>query len=85
MLRRLPPSGVAVAESFCDPPEAELYPEEAALVRNAVEKRCREFVTVRYCARRALAELGLPPGPVLPDRHGAPAGPRRWSAASPTD
>jgi len=25
-------------------------------------KRRNEFVTVRYCARQALGELGLPPG-----------------------
>ncbi|MFF1649541.1 4'-phosphopantetheinyl transferase [Streptomyces sp. NPDC051658] len=77
MLRRLLPDGVEVVESFCDPPEAKLYPEEAALVRNSVEKRRQEFTTVRYCARRALSRLGLPPGPVLPDLHGAP----RWPAA----
>lgn len=76
MLRTLLPEGVAVDEAFTDPPGAELYPEEAVLVRNAVEKRRREFTTVRYCARRALGALGLPPGPVLPDRHGAP----RWPA-----
>ncbi|MEV7612148.1 4'-phosphopantetheinyl transferase superfamily protein [Streptomyces sp. NPDC089799] len=75
MLKRILPSGVAVVESFGDPPEAVLYPEEALLVRNAVEKRRKEFTTVRYCARRALGQLGLPPGPVLPDRWGAPCWP----------
>ncbi|MFE7778362.1 4'-phosphopantetheinyl transferase [Streptomyces sp. NPDC057445] len=75
MLSRLLPGGVVV-ECFGDPPEAELYPEEAALVRNAVEKRRKEFTTVRYCARQALRRLGLPAGPVLPDLHGAP----RWPA-----
>ncbi|MGW7369912.1 4'-phosphopantetheinyl transferase family protein [Streptomyces sp. NPDC054841] len=77
MLRRLLPSGVAVVESFWDPPDVELYPEEAALIRKSVEKRRKEFTTVRYCARRALTELGQSPGPVLPDRHGAPL----WPAA----
>jgi len=76
MLKRILPSSVAVVESFGDPPEAELYPEEAALVRNAVDKRRKEFTTVRHCARRALDRLGLPPASVLPDRHGAP----RWPA-----
>jgi 4'-phosphopantetheinyl transferase EntD len=76
MLRRLLPAGVAVVESFGDPPAAELYPEEAALVRHAVDKRRAEFTTVRHCARRAMSRLGLPPGPILPDRHGAP----RWPA-----
>ncbi|MGW0854024.1 4'-phosphopantetheinyl transferase family protein [Streptomyces sp. NPDC002690] len=76
MLRAVLPTAVAVEETFTDPPEAELYPEEAALVRHAVDKRRKEFTTVRYCARRALGTLGLPPGPVLPDRYGAP----RWPA-----
>lgn len=76
MLRALLPGGVAVEETFTDPPGAELYPEEAVLVRDAVEKRRAEFTTVRYCARRALSTLGLPPAPVVPDRHGAP----RWPA-----
>ncbi|MFD6422619.1 4'-phosphopantetheinyl transferase [Streptomyces sp. NPDC060198] len=76
MLRAVLPDTVAVEEAFTDPPEAELYPEEAALVRDAVDKRRREFTTVRHCARRALGTLGLPPGPVLPDRYGAP----RWPA-----
>lgn len=77
MLSLLLPEGVAVAESRTDPPEAELYPEEADLVRRSVQKRQQEFTTVRHCARQALGVLGLPPGPVLPDRHGAP----RWPPA----
>jgi 4'-phosphopantetheinyl transferase EntD len=76
LLSRLLPGGVTVVEAFDDPPEAELYPEEASLVRNAVEKRRKEFTTVRHCARRAMRELGLRPGPILPDRYGAP----RWPA-----
>ncbi|MFE9560513.1 4'-phosphopantetheinyl transferase [Streptomyces sp. NPDC006487] len=75
MLSRLLPGGVAVVECRSDPPQAELYPQEAALVRNAVEKRRKEFTTVRHCARRALSRLGLPHAPVLPDRHGAPCWP----------
>ncbi len=74
MLESLLPAGVVVAEAFDDPSGLELYPQEAALIANAVESRRREFTTVRHCARRALAELGLPAGPVLPGPHGAP----RW-------
>ncbi|MEU3776658.1 4'-phosphopantetheinyl transferase superfamily protein [Streptomyces sp. NPDC032472] len=77
MLSRLLPAAVAVVACRWDPPEAQLYPEEAAVVRHAVDKRRREFTTVRHCARRALGRLGLPHGPVLPDRHGAP----RWPSA----
>ncbi len=71
----LPPPVVAV-EAFEDPPDPMLYPEEEALLRRAVDKRRREFATVRACARVALAQLGLPPGPILPGPRGAP----RWPA-----
>jgi 4'-phosphopantetheinyl transferase EntD len=69
----LPPSVVAV-EAFADPPEAVLFAEEEAVISRSVEKRRREFTTVRVCARAALATLGLPPGPILPGVRGAP----RW-------
>ena len=36
-----------------------LYPEEEAIVRQAVKKRKREFSTGRACARRALTRLGF--------------------------
>ncbi|MFF8845294.1 4'-phosphopantetheinyl transferase [Streptomyces sp. NPDC015127] len=77
MIERILPPGVAVSEAFDDPPDTALFPEEALLVRNAVDQRRREFATVRMCARRALAALGVPPVPVLPGRHGAP----RWPDA----
>ena len=52
-----------------------LYPEEAAVVRNAVLERRQEFTAVRACARLALAGLGLPPAPVLPGPRGEPLWP----------
>jgi 4'-phosphopantetheinyl transferase EntD len=63
----LPPAVAVVATT--GERSAELYPEEQAAVGNAVEKRRREFVTARACAREALALLGLPAQPI-------PAGPR---------
>jgi 4'-phosphopantetheinyl transferase EntD len=69
----LPPSVVAV-EAFTDPPDTALFPEEEAVVARAVAKRRQEFATVRACARAALAQLGLPPAPILPGPRGAP----RW-------
>ncbi|MFE0699798.1 4'-phosphopantetheinyl transferase [Streptomyces sp. NPDC058872] len=66
---------VVVIELFADPPGIHLYPEEAERVKRAVDKRRREFATVRLCARRALARLGVPPGPILPGPGGAPAWP----------
>ncbi|MEV4756913.1 4'-phosphopantetheinyl transferase superfamily protein [Micromonospora sp. NPDC049559] len=71
----LPPVVVAV-EAFDDPPGVPLFPEEEAVIRQAVEKRRREFTTARHCARTALARLGLPPAPIVPGQRGAP----RWPA-----
>lgn len=60
MLEGLFPEDVATA--WGDPVEASepLFPEEEALVARAVPKRQREFQKGRECARRALAELGVP-------------------------
>ncbi|MFD5320608.1 4'-phosphopantetheinyl transferase [Streptomyces sp. NPDC127098] len=67
---------VEVVESFGDPAEQpELFPEESAHVANAVDKRRREFATVRHCARTALAALGGPRVPLLPGERGAPGWP----------
>ncbi|GAA0273208.1 4'-phosphopantetheinyl transferase superfamily protein [Streptomyces polychromogenes] len=74
MIEELLPAAVATRESFGHLPESELYAEERELVAASVEQRRREFTTVRGCARRALAALGVPPAPILPDRRGAP----RW-------
>ncbi|MEV6161957.1 4'-phosphopantetheinyl transferase superfamily protein [Streptomyces sp. NPDC052052] len=75
MIEKILPSRMAVAESLADPPEAVLLPGEEELIRNAVEIRRREFTTARWCARRAFAELGLPPAPVLKGERGAPMWP----------
>ncbi|MEU5957801.1 4'-phosphopantetheinyl transferase superfamily protein [Streptomyces sp. NPDC047525] len=77
MIEELLPSGVVAVEAFHDLPDFPLYPEEIEVVRRAKESRRREFATVRWCARRALARLGRPPTPVLPDAHGAPKWPDR--------
>lgn len=66
LLTGLLPQEVMVVELFADPPAIELYPEEAAVVAKAVEKRRREFATVRICARAALAQLGVAPCAILP-------------------
>lgn len=75
MIEQILPSGVAVAESFTDPAGLTLFPEEQALIAASVEKRRREFTTVRHCARRALGELGLAPVPILSGARGAPVWP----------
>ncbi|MFK3984760.1 4'-phosphopantetheinyl transferase [Micromonospora sp. NPDC050397] len=70
MIERLLTSRVVAVEAFDDNLPAPLFPEEEALVANAVGKRRREFATARRCAREALAGLGLPPVAV-------PSGPKR--------
>lgn len=74
MIEVILPACVAAAEAFGDHPEAELTPAERAVIGRAVPSRRREFATVRRCARLALAELGLPPAPILP----GPAREPRW-------
>ncbi|WP_329377733.1 4'-phosphopantetheinyl transferase superfamily protein [Streptomyces sp. NBC_01351] len=74
MLTKLLPSNVATAEATTDPDpdELRLFPEEEALIRNAVPKRRLEFGTVRMCARRAMGTLGVEPSAVMPGRRGVP-------------
>lgn len=65
MLSELFPEDVAAA--WGDPllPSKPLFPEEAALVASAVEKRKKEFAKGRECARSALATLGFFDVPLL--------------------
>jgi 4'-phosphopantetheinyl transferase EntD len=72
--RILPPSVAVVAES--GDREAELFPEEEEALGNAVEKRRREFVTARACAREALSQLGLPAQPIPTGTRGEPLWPQ---------
>ncbi|MGW3493434.1 4'-phosphopantetheinyl transferase family protein [Streptomyces sp. NPDC001020] len=77
MIEELLPKSVVVVEALGDEAlgdSSPLFPEEAAVVAQAVEKRRREFTGVRACARHAMEKLGVPPQPVLPGRRGAP----RW-------
>jgi len=76
----LPADAVSVElfEDLLDPeryPEARLFPEEEAVIAQAVEKRRREFTSVRVCARRAMAGLGFGPLPLIPGERGAPGWP----------
>lgn len=75
MLERLLPAAVAVSETHDDSADALLYPEEEAIVANAVEVRRREFTTGRACARAALAELGIGARPIPCGPRGAPQWP----------
>ncbi|GGZ64356.1 4'-phosphopantetheinyl transferase [Streptomyces inusitatus] len=75
MIEVLLPEGAVASEAFGPDGSGTLYPEEAALIARAVEIRREEFTTVRACARRAMAALGLPPVPVLPGTRNAPQWP----------
>ena len=77
MIEELLPDSVVTVETHGDEglQDAPLYPEEEARVARAVPKRRREFAAVRACARRAMEKLGVPPQPILPGAHGAPAWP----------
>lgn len=69
----LPPSVVTFhTDSDLD---EELFPEEVEALGDPVEKRRREFVTGRACARRALERLGVEPGPIPSGPKGEPVWP----------
>ena len=75
MIEQLLPASVVAVEARQDDPDAELFPEEEALVGRAVEKRRREFMTARKCARAALGGLGLPASSILTGDRGEPLWP----------
>lgn len=74
MLERILSPSVAVASSRGAIAASELFPEEEAQVARAVEKRRLEFADGRTCARRALAQIGVAPAPILSGPRGEP----RW-------
>jgi 4'-phosphopantetheinyl transferase EntD len=69
-------SASACVDSLDDVSESTMWPRENVAIAHAVDERRREFATVRWCARRALSRLGLPPAELLPDAEGVP----RWPA-----
>lgn len=69
------PPGIVLEIARDDLPE-DLFPDERAYVMRCVPRRVNEFVTVRACARAALAQLGYHRPPLLSlDGHG-PVWPR---------
>ncbi|ROP31335.1 4'-phosphopantetheinyl transferase EntD [Couchioplanes caeruleus] len=65
MIEAILPADVAAVDTFDDPPDAVLLPGEEQIIGSSVEKRRREFITARHCARLALARIGVPPTPIL--------------------
>ncbi len=66
---------MAYSEVYSDPPGLAPLPEEESLIAKSVAKRRNEFITVRYCARIALGELGVAPVPILKGDKGEPCWP----------
>ena len=75
LLSTVLPPVLASAELYGDPADLAPLPEEEPLIARSVAKRRNEFVTVRYCARQALGDLGLPPVPILKGDKGEPCWP----------
>lgn len=75
MFSRLFPSEIAVVDSTVESAQSILFPEEARAVAGAIEKRRREFVAGRTCARQALAALGGPVVGIPMGAHRAPLWP----------
>jgi 4'-phosphopantetheinyl transferase EntD len=68
LIERIVPPVVRMVGGERPPQDVSLFPEESAIIRNAGEKRRRDFRAGRACARLALAELGvqevaIPSGP----------------------
>ena len=74
VLPRLLPKNV-VAVELCDDVTEILYPEEEHFIARAVNKRVREFTTVRACARLALERLDLRRPVQVPGPRGEPTWP----------
>lgn len=68
-----PDVAVAMARPVCV--DEALYAEEIAYLADAVPLRRAEFGTARLCARRALAELGFAPQPLVPNADRSPVWP----------
>jgi 4'-phosphopantetheinyl transferase EntD len=69
------PSGVVAAELRAPGAAADLLPEEAESMSNAVPKRIQEFAAGRLCARRALEEFGVTDFPIRVARDRQPVWP----------
>jgi 4'-phosphopantetheinyl transferase EntD len=65
MIERLLPPEVSAVAMRSDDPGLHPFPEEEALLGQAVASRRAEFTTARHCARQALGALGVPKGPIL--------------------
>jgi 4'-phosphopantetheinyl transferase EntD len=75
VIELLVPDAVAVASTREELVEVALFAEEERSMGRAVEKRRREFVTARACARQALGRLGIEPVAIPSGERGEPLWP----------
>jgi 4'-phosphopantetheinyl transferase EntD len=75
MIELILPDDVVAVDTREDLLEVELFAQEEGAIGNAVEKRRREYITVRACARMAFGKLGLAPSPILSGERGEPLWP----------
>ncbi|BDT96848.1 MULTISPECIES: 4'-phosphopantetheinyl transferase Npt [Nocardia] len=76
MIENILPAGVASAELLAYPEDLRPHPAEEHLIAKSVEKRRRDFIGARHCARLALTQLGEPPVAIGKGERGAPVWPR---------
>ncbi|WP_327150473.1 4'-phosphopantetheinyl transferase Npt [Nocardia sp. NBC_01329] len=76
MIETILPAGVASSELLDYPEDLKPHPAEAHLIAKSVDKRRRDFIGARHCARLALAELGEPAVAIGKGERGAPVWPR---------
>jgi 4'-phosphopantetheinyl transferase EntD len=75
VIEEILPDAVVAEDTREELLEVELFPEEHATLGRAVEKRRREFITARACARRALGRLGVAPCAIANGERGQPLWP----------
>ncbi|MFI1237046.1 4'-phosphopantetheinyl transferase Npt [Nocardia salmonicida] len=76
MLERILPRSVASAELLVFPEDLKAHPAEEHLIAKSVEKRRRDFIGARHCARLALEQLGEQPVAIGKGERGMPLFPR---------
>lgn len=74
LARYVLPASVVISGGRVDDYQGKLWPEEEARIGNAVDKRRREYIGGRTCARRALHAFGLQASAIRSGSRGEP----RW-------
>lgn len=81
LLATLFPPGIGLSATLSCPADATLWPEEEACAVAMVEKRRREFLHGRHCARQALAALGVAPVPLVKNADRSPQWPAGYTGS----